>query len=79
MLVSGWLLAHYFRLLLTLPLMLLAGFLSMSDLSAWCAGKDVEDDRLECDGKRHVGGRRFVYSSPGIRVASFGLTGSQSK
>jgi hypothetical protein len=49
--------------------MLLASFLSMSDLSAWCAGKNVKDDRLKCDGERHVGDRRFVYSIPGIRVA----------
>jgi hypothetical protein len=79
MLVSGWLLSHYSGLLLTLPLMLLASFLSMSDLSAWCAGKNVEDDRLKCDGERHVGGRRFVYSFPGIRVAWLDLTGLQSR
>jgi hypothetical protein len=41
----------------------------MSYLSAWCAGENVEDDRLKCDGERHVGGRRFVYNIPGIRVA----------
>lgn len=72
MLVYIRLLAYYLGLLLALPPRLLANLLSMSNLGAWCAGKNIEDSGLNCDGKRHVGGRRFVYSVPGIRVASLG-------